>query len=177
MEASHTNNPQRNRRVKDNHFEGTSALKELEKLYFKDRQEKHPNVPEYAVKRPQYNDKTANGLTRCIIDYVRFIGGQAERISVMGKKVVTEHTYQDPLGNKRKVSGERWIKGNMQPGSADISTTIKGRSVKVEVKIGRDRQSKEQRLYQQQIEKAGGVYIIAKDFEGFVRSLKYYKLI
>jgi hypothetical protein len=40
--------------------------------------------------------------------------------------------------------------------------------VKIEVKIGRDRQSEAQVEYQRQVEAAGGVYVIAKTFDGFL---------
>ncbi|KAF2380358.1 hypothetical protein BSN82_16780, partial [Acinetobacter baylyi] len=58
--------------------------------------------------------------------------------------------------------GGQWTKGTGTPGSADISATIKGRSVKIEVKYGKDRQSQAQKDYQKAIEKAGGTYIIVK---------------
>jgi hypothetical protein len=64
--------------------------------------------------------------------------------------------------------GGQWTKGTGTPGSADISATIKGRSVKIEVKYGKDRQSDAQKAYQKAIEEAGGVYVIARDFEGFL---------
>lgn len=66
------------------------------------------------------------------------------------------------------VAGIQWTKGTGTAGSADISATIKGRSVKIEVKIGKDRQSDAQKKYQEMIERAGGVYIIAKNFDEFV---------
>jgi hypothetical protein len=59
------------------------------------------------------------------------------------------------------------VKGTGTDGTADISATIKGRSVKIEIKIGSDRQSEAQRNYQHIIEKAGGIYFIAKDFAQF----------
>jgi hypothetical protein len=46
--------------------------------------------------------------------------------------------------------------------------TINGRSVKIEVKKGRDYQSQAQQEYQESIIKAGGIYFIAKDFEMFL---------
>ena len=60
------------------------------------------------------------------------------------------------------------LRGTSTAGSADISATIKGRSVKIEVKIGKDRQSEAQKRYQENIEKAGGTYYIAKNFDDFV---------
>jgi hypothetical protein len=61
-----------------------------------------------------------------------------------------------------------WVKSTSTRGSADISATINGRSVKIEVKVGADRQSQAQKVYQEQVEKAGGLYFIAKDFESVV---------
>ena len=75
---------------------------------------------------------------------------QAERISVVS----------------RKVAG-KFVKSAMTKGTADISATIKGLSVKIEVKIGKDRQSPEQKKYEQDIINAGGYYFIAKDFNLF----------
>ena len=108
-----------------------------------------------------YKDSTANGLTKAIIDYITLHGYQAERINTMG---VARTKYR----TDGSVAGVQWTKGTSTPGSADISATIKGRSVKIEVKIGKDRQSEAQKRYQEKIERAGGVYVIARDFDAFV---------
>lgn len=129
---------------------------------------RYPNFPENARPEPTYSDKKANGLTKCIIDWIRFNGGQAERISVTGRYVDNTKVFTDSVGFKRKIGTAKYIKSSMQTGSADISATISGRSVKIEIKIGKDRQSEAQRIYQQQVEAAGGVYIIAKSFEEFL---------
>ena len=60
---------------------------------------------------------------------------------------------------------------DLETGSADISAVVFGRAVKVEVKIGTDRQSEAQRCYQSAVERAGGLYFIAKDFNTFVEWL------
>jgi len=60
------------------------------------------------------------------------------------------------------------IKIDRSKGTADISATIKGRSVKIEVKIGKDRQSEAQKQYQAKVEQSGGIYFIAKDFSAFM---------
>lgn len=60
-----------------------------------------------------------------------------------------------------------YIPGTSRNGTADISATIQGRSVKIEVKIGKDRQSDVQLSYQKEVERAGGIYYIAKDFQSF----------
>jgi hypothetical protein len=121
----------------------------------------HPNYPQDYIPKTMYKDSTANGLTRAICDFINYQGYQAERINTMG-------TAREKKTTAGKVIGVTWTKGTSTAGSADISATIKGRSVKIEVKIGKDRQSDAQKRYQENIEKAGGIYIIAKDFDSFV---------
>jgi hypothetical protein len=36
------------------------------------------------------------------------------------------------------------------------------------VKYGKDRQSNDQKKYEQEVTKAGGIYLIAKTFDGFI---------
>ena len=136
-------------------------LKILKDLYRKYNQERYPDMPEHFLPTRDYSDKTANGLTKCIIDFLTHSGWQAERINTMGKY----DAYR-----------KKWIKGTGTRGSADISATIFGKSVKIEIKIGKDRQSEDQKNYQQMIEKAGGVYIIAKDFDSFVEWYHQFEL-
>jgi hypothetical protein len=121
----------------------------------------HPNYPQDYIPKTMYKDSTANGLTRAICDYINYNGYQAERINTMG-------TAREKKTTAGKVIGVTWTKGTSTAGSADISATIKGRSFKIEVKIGKDRQSDAQKRYQENIEKAGGTYYIAKDFDSFV---------
>lgn len=132
------------------------AVKDLERLAHDHFRMEHPNFPEYAVAPQSYRDDTANGLTRCVVDFIRYNGGQAERINTTGMP-------------EQRGGRIVWRKSNTTKGSADISATIGGRSVKIEVKIGADRQSEAQRRYQAAIQRAGGLYFIAKDFTSFVR--------
>lgn len=114
--------------------------------------QKYPNFPPDYVPMPKRTDKTANGLTRCIIDFIVLHGGLAERVNVMG----------------RQING-RWTRSHSLRGTADIHATYNGRTIAIEVKIGRDRQSEAQKAYQERIERAGGVYFIAKDFATFAQ--------
>ena len=123
--------------------------------------ERHPSFPEAYFVKKKWDDKTANGLTKAITSFIQFNGYQAERINTMG--VARENKRTDG-----KVIGVTWTKGTTTAGSADISATIRGRSVKIEVKVGKDRQSDAQKRYQESIERAGGVYLIARYFDSFV---------
>lgn len=145
----------------------TNPLQLLKSLHLDFSKQRYPNIPEHGRVVARYSDKTANGLTKCIIDFIRFKGGQAERISNTGRPIDRRYNYTDVAGVNRSIGSIEWIKGSGTNGTADISATIKGLSVKIEVKIGRDKQSNDQKKYQQQVESAGGLYVIAKDFEGF----------
>jgi hypothetical protein len=115
-------------------------------------------------------------LTRCIIDWITFKGGQAERINTMGRRIDNTKTVKDVLGFTRVVGSVSWQKGTGTKGSADISATIPmvvnnmkvGVSVKIEVKYGKDRQSEDQKKYEHSINEAGGIYVIARNIDEFI---------
>lgn len=142
-------------------------LPKLKNLFIQNAMDKYPNYPREYVSVPKYNDKTSNGLTRCIIDWITFNGGQAERISNTGRYIDSTKQVKDVLGRSRTIGSGQYIKGTGTNGTADISATIMGRSIKIEVKIGKDRQSQAQIDYQESVTKAGGQYWIAKDFDSF----------
>ena len=143
------------------------ALQQLEALALQDAQRRFPAAARHGALAPRtYSDRTANGLTKAIIDFLQLNGWQAERISVQGRCVDNTKVVTDVLGGRKRIGSVKWIPGQMTPGSSDISCTIKGRSVKIEVKI-KDRQSEAQMRYQEAIERAGGIYIIVRSFEEF----------
>jgi hypothetical protein len=131
--------------------------------------ESYPNVPRYALSAPKYEDKTANGLTKCIIEFLELSNHQAERINTMGRPIDNRKQVTDVIGRTKTIGSMTWGKSTATKGSADISATIQGRSVKIEVKIGKDRQSEDQKVYQTNIEKSGGQYWIAKNFDDFIK--------
>jgi len=93
----------------------------------------------------------ANGLTQAIVKFILWNGYRATRVSSSG----------------RVVKG-KYIPGATRRGAADVSATIKGRSVMFEIKIGSDKPSPEQ-LREQELEiKAGGQYYFIKSFEEFL---------
>ena len=149
----------------------TYEMKELIDIATKAQRRRYPNIPDYALPKPRYGDKTSNDLTRAIIDYLRLQGWQAERINTTGRYIDSRKTYQDVLGHTRIIGSGKWIPTSGQRGSADIAATIAGRSVKIEVKI-KDRQSEVQKEYQRQVECSGGVYLIVRSWKEFA---KWYK--
>jgi hypothetical protein len=124
-------------------------------------------IPTDYVVRTKYIDTTANGLTKCVIDYINFSGGQAERISNTGRYIDDSKIVTDVLGNRKKIGTGKYIKGTGTNGTADISATFKGKSIKIEIKM-KDKQSEVQKEYQQAIERAGGIYFICHNFDEFL---------
>ena len=142
-----------------------TALKALNQLADQAQRLKYPGQP-YLV-AAKYSDKTANKLTSCIISWIRLHGYQAERINVTGRQIDKRQTYTDVLGHQRTIGTLKWIPTSGSRGSADISATIAGKSVKIEVKFSRDRQSEHQKRYQADIERSGGIYLIIRNFQQF----------
>lgn len=103
-----------------------------------------------------YSDATANELTACILDFINIVKNQqAERFHSGGVP------FRDP-----KTGDQKFAKPITTTGTADIHATINSLSVKIEIKIN-DTQSQAQKEYQRAIERAGGIYFIARNFREF----------
>ena len=92
----------------------------------------------------------ANGLTTFITNYLNWLGHRATRINVSGRKV-----------------GDKWIRASTRKGTADISATVKGKSVMIEIKIGRDKPSEFQLAEQMKERNAGGIYEFVSSVDEF----------
>ena len=149
------------------------TLKDLSIFKWHKDCEKTSMPPDY-VPKDKFTDKTANGLTKAIVTFINLAGGQAERISSSGRVIDGRKVVTNVLGQQGIIGSQTYIKGTSTNGTADISSIIKGKSVKIEVKIGRDKMSPAQIEYKANVERAGGVYIIAKDWQGFIE--EYNKL-
>lgn len=147
------------------------TIKELIEMDFKHKC-CNSNMPEYAIPREKFHEKNANGLTKCILAYIRLKGHQGDRINNMG---VFRKGKTTDLGHA--VFKERDVyTSSTRKGIADIKAikmiNIQGRkvglAVDVEVKYGRDRMSEHQKKIQAEVTATGGAYIIARNFEQFV---------
>ena len=130
----------------------SKRLIHLKELSLKSKMAKYPNIPGSYIPPTKYEDKTANGLTKAIVDFIDYSGGWATRISVEGR-------YIEKLGTR--------IPSSVKIGTADIHACYKGIHLSIEVKIGSDRQSEAQKEIERDIKAAGGQYFIAKDFDSF----------
>ena len=140
----------------------------LKALELEDLRLKYPSLDEKYMAFTKWSDNSANALTKCVIAYITYKGGQAERISSQGqyREGAKIQVGTGEIAYHKQLPG-KWTPGQSTKGTADISATIKGRSVKIEIKQ-KDKQSEAQKQYQQAIENAGGVYIIVRNFDDFV---------
>lgn len=136
-------------------YKKPDSIKELERLHFEAKKALHSDVP-YLV-QTKFRDDTANELTRCIIAWLKLNGNFGARVNSMG-------TYSAKLG--------KYIRSGSTKGMADITSIINGRHVSIEVKTGKDRMRPEQWKVKNEVEQAGGVYLIASSFDNFLEQVK-----
>lgn len=135
-------------------YKKSIAIKELENMVFEFRKKRDGDN---AVKK-YYFDRKATELEECIIHYTFcFNGCFAEKICSMGRSVEKSGSYI-------------FVPNNNTTGQADLSLTILGKSIKIEVKCKYTRdqyQNQAQKKYQKQIERAGGIYLLIREFSEF----------
>lgn len=113
---------------------------------------KHPTLPAHARVKAKYSDKTANGLTRAVVDYLTLSGHFATRLQSTG-------TYRADLN--------RYIPSQQRAGMPDVFAVVNGRAVHVEIKIGGDYLSNDQKHALADLQRAGAAVYVARSFQGF----------
>lgn len=150
------------------------TLHDLSELEARSRHAKNPSFPFAYLARTKYTEKTANGLTKCIVDYLNLSGHQAERIRSEGRMIDNTKQVTDVLGHRKTIGSVKFIKASSQNGTADISATVRvnvmgqviGIACKWEVKM-RDKQSDAQKQYEAKITDAGGKYFLVHSWAEF----------
>ena len=106
----------------------------------------------------------ANSTTTAIITYLNYNGCMARRINTHGIYDTKKQTY-------RKLSGQ--VKG-----TSDIIGMQKrtGRLIAIEIKIGNDNLSPEQHGFLNDVDEGGGIAMIAKSFDDFLKRWEYRKI-
>jgi hypothetical protein len=120
----------------------------FERTYPQAWKDGHYAPPHY----PKVN--TANGLTKFICNFLMWHEHRATRINSTGRLI--DGLEKQPSG--AILTTKKWIPGSTRKGTSDISATIRGRSVMIEIKIGKDRASPYQISEQERERKAGGIY-------------------
>ena len=142
-----------------------TALERLTLIDMDAKRQLFKNVPGHAIVKTKFEDRSANGLTRCVLHFLQLRGHWATRVNTTGR-LLQGKEYIDVLGHRKQMKST-WVPGTTKRGTADIHAVIDGRHCSIEIKVGRDRMSKEQLATKAAIEKSGGLYFVAKDFESF----------
>jgi len=137
-----------------------------DELHIKASHLKYPSFPVKYIPPLDIKGTSTNKLEKQIVAFIQLHAWQAERIKNTGTARVSELKRANGY-HQKSVS---YTKGTGTAGTADISATIEGRSVKIEVKNAKtkDRMSKHQENYQSQLDLTGGVYYIARDIDSFI---------
>jgi len=123
-------------------------IEHLKQLDIEQKKRNYPNFP-YPV-ATNYKANSANELTKSIKALINLTGGYAFRVNVGGIFDEKKHKFRTTGATK---------------GVSDLIACYKGRFVGIEIKYHRDKQSENQKKWQQHIENSGGVYVIARDFD------------
>ena len=124
----------------------------------------HTVVADGHYSQPKYPDiRKSNGLTNYIVNAINWQGGNATRVSSAGRLV--DATEKQKSGTILTV--KKYIPSTTRKGTADVTATIRGRSVKFEIKIGADKASADQLKEQAREISAGGYYFFVKTPEDF----------
>lgn len=131
-------------------MDSKSRYQQAHEKWFK---EEYPNAYKdgYYLEPKMPAIATANGLTTFIMNYVKWQGYRATRINVAG----------------RQIKG-KWIPSSTRRGTADISCTLRGKSLMLEIKVGRDKPRPEQLQEQERERRSGGVYEFIHNPEEFL---------
>jgi len=150
-----------------------SIHNELLEMYRDYDRWRNPNIPdEYRVHKPSSfnNFKKTNTLEKLIVSFLRHEGWWAERTKNVGTFRDNTFNYEDVCGFKRQAGSKGWTRGSGTKGLSDIKSVIGGRDVSIEVKnlYTKDKIRPDQEDYRNNIELAGGIYVIAQSISGFV---------
>jgi hypothetical protein len=129
-----------------------NAFKELKELERETKRKQYPNIPDHALPYRTFSDATTNELTQSIIAWLTLNGHYCSRIQSQGQ------------WNQRL---KMFIKSNVKKGIGDIMAVVWGKTLMIEVKVGRDKLSEHQIKTQQQVAESGGLYYVARNFQDF----------
>lgn len=97
---------------------------------------------------------TSNEITKNVLKFLDLKKHYATRVQSQGQ-------YNPTKG--------RWTKSTVRRGIGDILSIIDGKAVMIEVKAGKDRMSEWQLMTKDDVEKSGGIYLIIRSFDDFLK--------
>ena len=117
----------------------------------------------WKVKKP----KGTSQVEAQICEFLKLKEHAGDRVKTSGTYRANKIVTHDVIGRAKVVDAGKYTPSQATIGASDISATIYGLKVAIEVKIGSDKQSEAQKIYQANIELAGGYYWIVKSTQHF----------
>lgn len=136
---------------------------------------KQAKIPEHCRSYKRFSDGSANDLTTAILAYFDLKDIKAWRQRSEGRYLRPEYQH-NVLGGRVEISKGKFIPGSKaSKGIGDIAAILPGgKFLSVEVKFGKDRQSEDQIAFQKSVEASGAIYLLAKNWDGFVHQIEKY---
>jgi len=125
-----------------------------------------PSIPANYIVGTKYTEKNANDIEKAIERFARIVGFLCERTKTQGR--LMQAKYKDTPEGRLTVSKEKFVTSTSRKGSSDLKLLINSKYITGEIKFGKDRQSADQKKYQNDVESNGGTYVIWKTFEDFL---------
>lgn len=150
------------------------TLKTLSELITNHEQAK---IPEHCRSPKRLSEASANELTKSILAWFKYMR-EVNKAKMFAERQGAEGRYRpgavvtNVLGQKKQMKGQYLPAHNK--GAADIKAMINGRAIEIEVKHGKDRQSDDQKKYQDRVESGGGIYLIVKTWDDFMFQITKY---
>lgn len=142
---------------------GLQVLSAMDKIQ---REIEAPSIPANYILGTKFQEKNANNVEKAIERFASIVGFLAERTKVQGRKM--DATYKDTALGRLTVSKAKFVTSTGRKGSSDMKLVIQGQYIACEIKFGKDTQKVDQKKYQADVERNGGLYIVAKTFEDFL---------
>lgn len=150
-----------------------TALSYLRKLIFEDYKKRYPNFPEHAIPINTFNNlKAEKRELKRITTFINLSDGVANITDSAAVRIDNRKMVGSLTGDGRMVGSVEYRKNHdMIKGTSDITATWKGQAWSIELKRiyknGKDRQSQDQKIYQERVIKSGGKYVIVTSFQDF----------
>jgi hypothetical protein len=108
------------------------------------------------VKKPS----TAAQLENLIAEYTSLSGGFSTNIYSGGRERTSKTHVTDVIGRKNSITETKYLPSVVMKGHSDMIISYKGYVLYLEIKLGKDRQSEAQKIFQQLVESKGSPYRI-----------------
>lgn len=131
---------------------------------------RYPLEPkDFFYKNVKHREYLSKFIESVIVKVLRSYGADPEKPNDKGKSIDTSKEFIDVVGFTRKIGGRTFIKDkNVKAGRADIKCFFNGKMYNMEVKVGKDRLSDQQKIEMQRALKNGEEYIIIKTVDDFI---------